>query len=423
MVLRSRAATWGLVAACVIAAFWKLSEVPRAFTDSWAPMQAAIEVLEGPDRDRLYEDLFFDRGIKFQYPVTSLFYVKALRAVGIGSIPGLNLVNWFLLVATAGLAAALAWQLFRGSRWEPYRPAISAAAFLSTVLYFPSAIALRAGQIQVFSNLLFVGACLGILRAAEVAPGVLTGLATLIKPQLAPYFLVALLRRQRRFAVAMAAVVASVTAISALVFGLGNQLSYLKVLRFISRHGESYFWNNSVNGIMHRLLGNGSATDIVKTEGIWHSPFPPFNATVYVVTLVSGIAFLALPFVASRLVPPDRSDRVTELLLFVLTGLALVMASPVAWVHHYAVLLPAFLVLLRAISDEPPGPGSPWMAYLLGFSYLLTAFDYPYLYDLTGLPSLIYVPTFAGALVVLGLLLLVVRNRGRDAAQKKLLAT
>ena len=54
--------------------------------DSWLPMMHALDTLHGPDRNRLYEKLFFDAHVRFQYPPTSLLPLHLLSTIGLLSV-------------------------------------------------------------------------------------------------------------------------------------------------------------------------------------------------------------------------------------------------------------------------------------------------------------------------------------------------
>ncbi len=401
-ILQSRMLTGALIVLGGLVALWRL--FGAVYSDSWAPMMAALEFLGGPAPDALYETVFFERGIKFQYPPSSLLYVDLLRAVGIYSVAAFNLLNWFLFVINALLCSALAAKLFSAPHWRPYRPLICATAFVCALAFFPSFISYRAGQIQVLINLLFTGACVALAHGVGFVAGALTGVATAIKPQLAPYVVLGLLRRQGKFAGAMVLSVGASVLASVALYGLPNHLSYLQVLQFLTQRGESYYWNNSVNGIAHRFLGNGSSTEVIMTSGIWHSQFPPFNHDVYLATLAAGALFTSLPFVMALVLPRKPDDPVGNLLLFAVAGLSFVLASPIAWVHHYGVLLPVYLVLLRCILDRSAPAASRWPLRLFGVSFALTAFEFPRPYAIGGWETLLYAPTFFGACIALALL-------------------
>ncbi|NJM34648.1 MAG: hypothetical protein HC850_07990 [Rhodomicrobium sp.] len=50
--------------------------------DSWGPMAAALAYLEEPGEKPLYSAVFFDQGIKFQYPPSALFALEGMLLFG-----------------------------------------------------------------------------------------------------------------------------------------------------------------------------------------------------------------------------------------------------------------------------------------------------------------------------------------------------
>ena len=54
----------------------------HGWADSWDPMIAALDWLQEPHAGKLYESIFFQQQIKFQYPPTSLLPLAVMRAAG-----------------------------------------------------------------------------------------------------------------------------------------------------------------------------------------------------------------------------------------------------------------------------------------------------------------------------------------------------
>jgi hypothetical protein len=140
-------------------------------------------------------------------------------------------------------------------------------------------------------------------------------------------------------------------------YGLQNHLEYFKVLRFIARHGEAYWPNQSVNGLLNRLLDNGDPLRFDRYS------FPPYHAIVYFGTLLSSLAIIVIALWPTRGRPVDPLDLAIALL-------GATLAAPVAWEHHFGILLPIFalvtpIVLLRS--------GSKPRVLLLLASYLMVA--------------------------------------------------
>lgn len=55
--------------------------------DSWIPMLQARQYLAANPGKDVYQAMFFDHGVKFQYPLTSLLFIEWLRAVTVPALP------------------------------------------------------------------------------------------------------------------------------------------------------------------------------------------------------------------------------------------------------------------------------------------------------------------------------------------------
>jgi hypothetical protein len=205
-----------------------------------------------------------------------------------------------------------------------------------------------------------------------------------------------LLRREHRFWIACAVSFGLLGLGSLLMYGLQNHLDYLQVLSFLSRHGEAYYANQSVNGLMNRLLETQDSLQ-------WSAnAFPDYNPWVHGVTFVSSLALLAA---AAFVREHDQSYG----LGYAIVLLALTMASPIAWEHHYgfAVVLP-FLALAHAGARGVVT--LPWLA-ALGLGYVLMSQFLPET-DLAagGVTGLVQSYLFVGALVIVAALVVIQRR-------------
>jgi hypothetical protein len=338
----------GLVFAALVMLGWRFHLISSAYTDSWAPMNAALEVLDGPDAGELYDITFFSKGIKFQYPPSALFYLEALDAFGLNTSRRLNAVNWGLLVANAILVGVVAARLFAGPDFRRFRRVICLACFFCALAYGPIAVGFSIGQIQILVNLMFTAACLALLYEGSVSAGALIGAATAIKPQFGFLLLLAALQRHWRFVVGFLAAAGSLGLLSIALYGWSNHVDYLAVLRHLSERGETYAWNNSVNGILNRWLGNGSSFDVVPVAGVHQSVLPPYHPVVYWASLATTVLLLALPLALPFAVPKAAREGAGRLLLFLIGAVCSVIASPVAWIHHFGILLPVNLFVLSS---------------------------------------------------------------------------
>jgi hypothetical protein len=119
--------------------------------------------------------------------------------------------------------------------------------------------------------------------------------------------------------------------------GLAPFFGYLNVLKYIAQRGETFYPNQSVNGFMNRLVENGSSVD-------FGDSMPEPNSLVATATGLSSLLFLALALIPPRGARGNAPSPVD--LAFM--GLVATLASPIAWEHHYGVLLPIFALLARS---------------------------------------------------------------------------
>ena len=388
----------------------------QANFDSWGPITEAWEFLQSPNRDQaVYQEVFFDRNVKFQYALTSLLPVEALDLLfGKVKFGAFDLVSWFAMWGTAVLVALIFLRSL--DRYAPqYAPAsrleqllLAALAMGMTLTFYPLAKAFSLGQIQTWINALFALLVYLWMIKRPVAAGVVGGLICAIKPQLGLLLVWGLLRRRWGFSGAFAVTLGLVGLLTLALYGLEDNLDYLNVLSYISRRGEGYYPNQSVNGLLNRLLENGQNRDFAVDA------FPPFDPVVYVITILSSLVIVG-GCLFWRAHEHERASTVDLLI----AGLSFTIASPVAWEHHYGVLMPMYAVLLPALLRWRVF--GAWTLPLLAASYVLTsqffhaAQEFADWWYLTPLQSYL----LAGALFVLVTLYLV---RQREAADGSLLA-
>lgn len=369
---------------------------PSTYADSWIPMRRALEVLNGPDRHALYETLFFRNNVRFQYPPTSLLPLDLLSMLGLSSVRVLNALNSLVLTLNAGALGALAYVLFRNHA-EP-RPAgwpspAGMAGFAAgcAFLFYPLMRAHVLGQIQLWIDLLFTLAVLMWVLDRRMLAGVLVGLACAIKPQLGLVVVWALLWRQTGFVAGAALALAPIAAISLARYGLHNHLEYLQVLSFLSRHGESFFANNSVNGILNGYL---SPDDTLRWS---EAAFTPFHPLVYAGTMAASLVFYG----AILLAPFRNRGRDPQPADFGMAAICTVVGSPVAWEHHYGLLAPLFLIALHQAFRAPDDRRGVLLG-LVFVAWVLVANFIPFASLLAGTSfSVVQAYCFFGALLLL----------------------
>jgi alpha-1,2-mannosyltransferase len=367
--------------------------------DSWGPMLQGLNVARGPQRDALYQILFFSGHVRFQYPPTSLLPIDLLSAGGLAGFRTLNAINSVVYLLNTGAAGLLAWLLFReparaagGSGSAPRRGAVVVTAIIAAFVFYPNVRADILGQIQVWIDLLFTCAIIAWLCERRLVAGILIGLACTIKPQFGLLLLWAVVWREWRFSVGFLAAFLPVTVVSVVRYGLAAHFGYLQVLTFLSRHGESFFANNSVNGILN---GYYASTGNLHWDAV---EFAPYHFLVYAGTLTVSVLVLALLLFApltSRGNRPTTTD-------FATASICTVVSSPVAWEHHYGILLPIYIVALKYLLDQPPGVRRRIAFVCLTISWILVANFIPFANLLAGTAfSALQAYVFLGAILVL----------------------
>ena len=324
--------------------------------DSWKPMETARAYTRS-HASGLYEQVFFADAVKFQYPPTALLVFGALER------PTLNRISWLATLIAAGLVAVILRRAVAAAWGEPRWPpgAAFAADLLVAVVaftFYPFIKAYSLGQIQAWLNLVFAAVILAWMIGARGVAGAMLGLMCLVKPTYALLFVWGALRREWRF-VGSGAVVALVgLALSLWRYGLHDHVEYLRVLSYIGRRGETFYANQSINGALNRLLFNGSSL-----EWQYHEFAPP-HPLVYAGTLA---AFVIL--VAAALKRPARgAGSVVDLSI---AALATTISAPLAWEHHYGILLPIYAAVTPfVIAQRPLGR---WTATAIIVSFVVAA--------------------------------------------------
>jgi hypothetical protein len=394
-------------AVCLALCVYVIEKAKYSGEDSWFPMGRALDFLHGSSPGSVYQKLFFSEHIKFQYPPTGLLLVDLLRWMGLGASTELNALNAVLLIVTGLVFAVFSVQVLGPVQYSGVRVPVGPVAFFVAFRFYPSNLAFQIGQMQILLGLLFLLACWAVLHNRRVLAGCLIALAGTVKPQFLPLGLLALWQKNWRFVAGLAAVTAASLALSVSLYGWRTHLDYLNVIEFLSKHGEYQHLNQSVDGILVRWLYQGPSLDRDPNGLIPQSSFPPYISAVYIPTIVSSLLMLLIPF----FVRAKSADRISGLLEFCVASVLFTMASPIAWVHHYNILLPAYVVALKAVFERWRGARA-WIGLtLLAVSLLLTGYPVVAASDptMTSL-NLFQSHVFFGALALVGILLVEIRT-------------
>jgi len=378
-------------------------------SDSWLVMNKAIIFLSTGAHDRLYEELFFKSGVRFQYPPSSLIGIELLSAVGIRKFQTLNELNSFLYIINSIVVGIICWDVARthydcetsvsrraSSLVRSPAFALAIAAGCSVYVFYPIVRAQLLGQIQVWIDLLYSGAVLFWLRSQRYAAGLLIGLACTIKPQLGLLIVWGILWGERRFVLGAISTFVPVMILAVFRYGVHNNIEYLRVLSFLSQVGEGYFANNSFNGVLHWYFGGENYL-------VWMAQtFPKPNNIVTIGSAFASFVFLSLLFIPG-LVRDGRAPSPSE---FFAATICSVVSSPVAWEHHYGILLPVFVYLVAAelgpIKSREAAPMMTLRRTAIFISWVLVSSFIPFTSLLVGTPlSLLAANFLIGALILL----------------------
>jgi alpha-1,2-mannosyltransferase len=316
--------------------------------DSWAPMREALDYARTVGPESLYQEIFFNRHVKFQYPPTALLPMLGLQSLGIDTTNGfLNNINRALIVLNAvGVGWLFRLVLIRTHGQEaaasPGGTSGAVLAGAATLLFYPVMMGFWLGQIQIWIDTGFTFACVAVLSNRRMAAGAIVGLICLLKPQFGVFALWAILRREWRFLLGAAITIIPCSLISLAVFGLTAHLGYLRELSFLSQRGEAMIANNSVNGILNALLGTANPL-------VWDDHgFPPYNPIVHLGSLAAAVILVVV-----SLWPRLGKSAINGLLDFQFAALAYTMAAPIAWEDHYGIMAPMLATLFCLLATAP----------------------------------------------------------------------
>ncbi len=375
-----------------------------AHGDSWKAMRTALFYTDEPRAKPIYEAVYFDNNVRFQYPPSSLLVLQALRALGGEQAildPALNGISWWCIV----LLVPLLVRVFHLARrhFEPGREANRAdevvyalAIAIATLTFYPIVRGYYLGQIQVWIDLLLTAVVWAWLEGRRSLSGALLAGICVIKPTLAIVVVWGALRRQWDFILGFAIPMALFAVIALAVFGWANHVDYLSVLSYISQQGEVFHPNQSMNGLLHRLFQNGNSLEWERNTLVNYHPW------VHGGTVVSSLVLVGIALYVARV--QSQTKGALELAVVILCS---TVAAPTVWTHHYGVTAPLFALALAAIWRSDSGSEKP-ERYLVALviAYALISNNFRLLNRLAETPlnflqSYVY---FAG-LLFLGLLL------------------
>lgn len=373
--------------------------------DSWNFLDQAARYLRDNPSRLVYTDLFFHSHVKFQYPVTSLLPWAALQQIpGAGTDLLARLANHISLLflgltgLLSGIAMRLSWTRSSGrapneTRFESF--ALLSGSIACGLLFYPLTRSWQLGQIQTSLSCFAVASLVCWQIGRPRLAGLLLGICCLAKPQWVVALAWGFLHREFAFAAAGTSVCLAGGLLAGWLYGFGQYLDYLPAMSFMSRTGEAFQANQSVNGLLNRLLHNGDNL-------VWHADsFAPYHPLVHAATLVSAAILLGVALFRHLREPKTEFDLALVLL-------ALTIASPIAWEHHYGLALGLLALVAPVVLCDPRWERTaPWM---LGAIWIAIGQNIPISARLADTPfNFLQSHLFFGGLALFSLLLLVPR--------------
>ncbi|MBF2028571.1 MAG: DUF2029 domain-containing protein [Oscillatoriales cyanobacterium C42_A2020_001] len=343
---------------------------------TWEVLSSAYDYVSSHFQKPVYSEFFFDKKIKLQYPPTTLLLLSpfkipivanGLEIFSVSLYKVLNLVSWVLLIVTIYLVIRIFnlskdRYLVGESNFVSKRDQIVSGIviFCLSLSFYPLLRAYEAKQIHIWVTFFITLSFWLWLKRSHKFSGALMGLVCLVEPQYLAVFVWGVIRRHKVFSLTGIFTYGIGLILSILLFGWLNHINFLEVLAFVARHGEGFYPNQSVNGLLNRLLFNGNNL-------VWSDSFPPYHPVVYWSSIISSAILLGIAFFAFR-----KTSEMTSAADFLSIILASTMACPVVWELNYTVLLPVYAYLTPWLLHQKFS-GRTLIAWLFLASYLLTS--------------------------------------------------
>ncbi len=340
--------------------------------DSWKPMLIAWKYwIENNKAVAIYSDLLIRDHIKFQYPPNTLFLPKLILESSVEAAAFYTIATRVFLAVTIMAVAAVAFYSLKSFGQPLKSPIDKLFSFVLigvlTVIFYPIAEACSLGQSQAWLNALFAAALLCYMTGRMTLAGIIIGIMASFKPQYALFIVWGMMRGNWRLALATLITGVVIVIIGISEFGLATYFDYLKALGFLSQHGEAFMANQSVNGLLNRFFSIGDPESYNNTY--WRGRyFPPFNSWVYFGTLISSVVIVALCLFGKA-----NKEGFSSYVDFGLMALGATMASPIAWEHHYGILLPILALLWPLFWFSSTSFNSRWFQVIFLGLYLLSS--------------------------------------------------
>jgi len=334
--------------------------------DSWKPINHALAYVDThASGSGLYQETYFRAKDQFIYAPQGLALLQLVRDIApfdIWAAGRANIVSWPSLPIMILIAATMMFRLLPASgRNARNLLLILACASASVFFFYPITKGYELGQIQNWLTALLAASLLLYMSSRMFWAGFLIGLTALIKPHVAAVLLWALLRRNWQFAAGLLCPIIFASLLSVTLYGWAIHFEYLDLLSYLSSRGESYYASHSFESALYRMLHNGNNL-------VWDGRHLSVTYVPWVHSLASLLSAGTL-LLAS--LPARGSGKDFRFLDYSLILCALVIASPVAYDHHFGIVAlvapgAALIFMGRAGTDGPR-----WLPLLGGISYAL----------------------------------------------------
>ncbi len=265
------------------------------------------------------------------------------------------------------------------------------------LIFYPMAKALELTQASVWVFFLLAVSALLFQRKRFAPAGAVLAGAVSIKPHLVLLLILlgAARRLTWRFVISAAVTLAVLGALCLLYAGWANIHDYLFELLPVLSNGLAYYPNQSLNGLLLRLY-----TDLDPAE----FNLAPAVGWIKNVCSVWGLALLAAAWIPCR-APRGPRDHDGDVLCYVLATVAVTIASPIVWIHHFTAFFVPMAVACNYLARFPQARRL-WFELLMLVGWWLVTFFFDSQYLKSGWLVLL------GSLGFYGSLLLVIALAG-----------
>jgi alpha-1,2-mannosyltransferase len=345
--------------------------------DSWRPMKLAFDHwTESQGHSLLYTDLLLPVKVKFLYPPTALLITQFIETNNINILDFTTATTFVFILLT--IASVIGITLYSYRRYNAPQLSNSEKIVVGILLafllftFYPAVKAGTLGQIQVWLNAFFAISILSYITGYDTLAGVLLGLMASIKPHYALFILWGLFRGNKRLAIAMIITGTLGVLLGIREFGFAMYIDYLRGLSFVSQHGESFYTNQSFNGLAGRLF-SVRYPDVFNNLRWNGYRYPPYSGWIFSFTQITTIVILLVSLIKTK--SQRTESRIAD---FLLMGLGATLASPIAWEHHYGILFPIFVCTWLILWFGDGLLKSVWVKIAFITCYLVAANVFPF---------------------------------------------